>query len=45
MHRNVLSIYIFNYTIYMRVQDSCPDILVLLETWLNGSVSDKDIDV
>ena len=33
------------YTIDIWVQDSSPDILLLSETWLNGSVSDKDIEV
>lgn len=42
MHLNVRSII---KKIDIWVQDSCPDILVLSETWLNGSVSDKDIEV
>ena len=32
-------------TIDILVQQSCPDIMVLSKTWLNGSVSNKDIEV
>ena len=32
-------------TIDILVQDSCPDILVFSETWLNDSVHDKEIEV